>query len=179
VATEGVPVLDLRLAGPAAACWSVTWIGLEHSRSTLMLTILVAIGLSVSGVLAGVARGWQQPPWGRPASRTWLSASLVVAAAGLASGTGVALLVRADRVDAHPLRQFDGGSVAVVLSATEDPRVSGANPDLVWLRARVHAADGRTVTPADVLVFASSQSDKWLNLRVGERVRALVTVRVP
>ncbi|HNP58704.1 MAG TPA: ComEC/Rec2 family competence protein [Gordonia sp. (in: high G+C Gram-positive bacteria)] len=180
MAAEGVPVLDLRLACPAAACWSVTWIGLEHSRSALTVTILVAIGLLVSGVLAGVARGWQPPSRGRWfGMRTWFGTSLVVATAGLAFGTGVALLVRADRVDAHPLRQLDGGSVAVVLSATEDPRVSGANPDLVWVRARVHAADGRTVTPADVLVFASSQSDKWLGLRVGERVRALVTVRVP
>lgn len=148
-----------------------------------MLVILVAMGLAMAGVLAGVARGrWQTRLGGNgpgSSNRRWSGAPVVLATAGLAFGTGVALLVRADRVDAHPLRQLDGGAVTVVISATEDPRVSGANPDLVWLRARVYAADGRTVAPADVLVFASSQSERWLALRVGERVRAPVTVRVP
>ena len=71
--------------------------------------------------------------------------AVVLATTGLTFGAGVALLIRADRVDAHPLRQLDGGTAAVVLRATEDPRVSTANPDVVWLRAQVHSVDDRPV----------------------------------
>lgn len=160
--------MDLRLVVPAAACWAVTGIGLTASRGVLVAVILGAIGTSVAVLVA--------PRLGRvdPAS--------VLAATGLAAGIGVALLVRADRVDAHPVRQFDGGAVAVVITATEDPKVSAAHPDLVWVRARLVAVDGQRVAPADVLVFASGAprvTGEWLGVQVGVPVRVSARVRVP
>nr|WP_283242130.1 ComEC/Rec2 family competence protein [Gordonia araii] len=51
------------------------------------------------------------------------------------------------------------------------------------MRARLHLVDGRAVRPADVIVFASTRGadarSGWLDLRVGQRARGLVTVAIP
>ncbi len=172
--------MDLRLAVPAGTCWLVTWLGLTGSRGLLVAAVLVSAGLAVAAASFDLCRPL--------ADRVWRGAPVVVGAAGLAFGAAVALLVRLDRVEAHPLRQLDGGTAVVTISATEDPRVSAADPDVVWVRARLHTVDGRTVPGADLLLFASngqraagagSTGSQWLDLRVGQRVRVAVTVRVP
>ncbi|MFT4201682.1 ComEC/Rec2 family competence protein [Gordonia sp. (in: high G+C Gram-positive bacteria)] len=187
-----VPRLDLRLAVPAVGCWLITWLGISATRSALVAAILLSIGLLAAAGLALCGHGRQDSGHGRRDSghgrrdsghgrRRAGAAAIVLATAGLALGTGVALLVRIDRVDGHPLRQLDGATVTAVVSAVEDPRVGSANPDLVWIRARVHAVDDRVVAPVSVVVFATlgatSSGGSWLDVRVGQRVRALMTVR--
>lgn len=165
--------LDLRLTVPAAACWLISWIGVGCARTALVAAILGSLGLLVSA--AAVL-------WVAAAARALRAALVILAAAGLTFGSGTALLIRTDRVDAHPLRQLEGATAAVVISATEDPKVSGADPDLVWIRARVHSVDGRAVPDAQVLVFASSKQTGgrgWLDLRVGQRVRGMAAIRAP
>ncbi|GAA3034863.1 ComEC/Rec2 family competence protein [Gordonia defluvii] len=167
-----MPALDLRLAIPALGCWSITGVGLLCPRGVLVAVVLTMMVLSLAGALAGAMVG----------GVAGIGAPVVLATTGLTFGVGVALLIRADRVDAHPLRQLDGGTAAVVLRATEDPRVSTANPDVVWLRAQVHSVDDRPVPAASVIVFAPRQGGdqaRWLDLGVGQPVRALVVVRVP
>ncbi|MFT3900482.1 MAG: ComEC/Rec2 family competence protein [Gordonia sp. (in: high G+C Gram-positive bacteria)] len=182
-----MPRLDLRLAIPAIGCWSITWLGISSARGVLVVAILLSLGCVGGGAaaLAGCTRcesghGRRESGHGRGMAG---AATIVLATAGLTGGAGIALLIRADRVDAHPLRQLAGAAVTAVVSPIEDPKVGSRSPELVWARVRLHAVDGRSVPAATAVLFASNRpgapSGRWLDLRVGQRARGVVTVRIP
>ena len=149
--------VDLRLVPAALTAWAVTAAG-----------IVWRAGPALACLCTVVAAGWWAATWRwgirLPALRA--AAAGVIGAAVIGSGFGVAVGLRADAVERHPVGRMFGATTAVTVTATESPRPAGAS------RLMFHAdltAIGEAPAAGRVAVFA--QAAHFADLTAGRPVK--------
>ncbi|HTM85147.1 MAG TPA: ComEC/Rec2 family competence protein [Mycobacterium sp.] len=161
VAAESeVEVLDLRLVPAALTAWAVTAAGILWYSVGSILTAVAAV------VLTTVLAHWRAA---RVRTRTWPA---VVAVALVAGGFAVAVGLQVQQLRQHPLVDRFGGSVTVLVSASESPRV--LNGRRLMFRGVLHTVDG-TAIPARVVVFAPVTGFGELSAGRPARFRATIS----
>ncbi|KUI25389.1 ComEC/Rec2 family competence protein [Mycobacterium sp. GA-2829] len=174
--SEEAAPLDLRLVPAAATGWAVTAAGIQWHTAAAVLVLLAGVAAT-----AGVA--------------VWGSTEATVAAALRSAGAGVAAVavlggaftlavtVRADHVEHHPIVTRYGSTAAVVVTPGDSPRpIRGGR---VMFRGVLHSIDGRP-SSGRVVVFASAHGFSDVNAgrpaafraRIGEPTRRDLSVAV-
>lgn len=107
----------------------------------------------------------------------WQTIGIVVIGAGMAATCALALWMRLETRDAHPLVGMSG-KATITMTIRDDPRNFGpAQRGQVTMRVSVSAIGERRVRSAVADVVARSSA--WSGLLPGQRVRALMSVRAP
>lgn len=134
--------LDLRLVPSAAAAWAVTAVGVVWGLGMLLAALAVVVGLcwALACRLIG-----ERYPWLR------VTAAGVVGTSVVSAGFGVAVALRTDAVDRHPLAALAGTTTSVSVTPHETPRQSG--PGRLIFRAQLDRV-AATEMKAAVTVFA-------------------------
>lgn len=150
--------VDLRLAGPAAACWVLTGSALVLP---LTITVVITAGLVSVAVLAWVALRASRPA----------VAATAAAVCGVAAAAGAACVLRISITESAPIAQARGLPV-VVVQVTGDPvmlRHSGE----VRTPVRVVELDRRPHAPvaAELVAGAEAIGDTVPGQRMALRVR--------
>ncbi|GAA3956817.1 ComEC/Rec2 family competence protein [Gordonia caeni] len=152
---------DLRLAGPALACWATTAVALW---APLPLTVVLAAAWATVA-----AAGWLLLRRRRAAL-----AATVLGLCGIAAAAGTVCAIRIATVESAPARGL-AGTPALVLQVTGDPLVF-TGQDNVRLPVRVLEIDDRRVPAVDAaLMTRTSQLPDTVpgqRLAVRARVRA-------
>ncbi|MCX6480022.1 MAG: competence protein, partial [Mycobacterium sp.] len=104
--------MDLRLVPAALTAWAVTAAG-----------IVWRAGPALACLCTLVAAGWWAATWrwGTRVQPLRAAAAGVIGAAVIGAGFGLAVGLRADAVDRHPVGRMFGTTAAVTLTATESP----------------------------------------------------------
>ncbi|WP_461665075.1 ComEC/Rec2 family competence protein [Gordonia sputi] len=158
--------MDLRLVTPALVVWLVTLLGL-HGPSWSMPAVLVIGGMICAAALFAYRR-WKV---------AWRMVGIVVIGAGMAVTCALALWLRLETRDAHPMSGMSG-KATVTMSIRDDPRNFGpAQRGQVTTRVTVLAVGERRVPSAVADVVARAPG--WVGLLPGQRVRVLVSMRAP
>ncbi|AQA06571.1 competence protein [Mycobacterium sp. MS1601] len=162
----------MRLVPAAATSWAVTAAGIVW-QAGVMATV-------VSAGVAGVAALLRQraPDTGRRAVYT-----AVLAAAVIGTGFGIAVTLRDNAVEHHPILQSVGRQTEVTVLVTESPRVLGNGRMLIKADLRLHRDSemrGRVVIFASVSSFGAVTAGQSVRLsaRVGPPTRRDLTVAV-
>lgn len=152
---------DLRLAGPAVACWATTALALW---APLPVTVLLA-ALWATAAVAG---------WLILRRRRAALAATVLGLCGIAAAAGTVCAIRIGIVESAPARGL-AGTPALVLQVTGDPLVF-TDQDNARLPVQVVEVDGRGVPTVDASLLArTSQLPDTVpgqRLAVRARVRA-------
>ena len=136
---------DLRLVPAALTAWAVTAAGILWARPGAVVVWCGAI--AVTGAL-----GWwasRRRP-GAPAHRTFVTAAAAVALVG--GGFALAVCLRIDELDHHPISGHLGSVTPVVVTPDETPRVLDGGRAM--FRATLVRLDDQP-SSGSVLVFAS------------------------
>ncbi|ODQ96188.1 ComEC/Rec2 family competence protein [Mycolicibacterium holsaticum] len=140
--------LDLRLVPAALTSWAVTAAGILWHVTGLFAAVIAAVALTAAaGWFGERRRGTDADGW---PMRAGLAAVAVVGAT-----FAIAIGLRVDALQHHPVTQRYGTVAAVVVTASESPRVLGGNRAM--FRGSLVAVDGREMT-GGVVVFASAVS---------------------
>lgn len=108
---------------------------------------------------------------------TWQVLGIVVIGAGMAATCALALWLRLETRDAHPLSGMSG-KATVTMSIRDDPRNFGpAQRGQVTTRVTVLAVGERRVPSAIADVVARAPG--WVGLLPGQHVRVLASIRAP
>lgn len=138
--------LDLRLVPAALTSWAVTAAGILWHIPGLFAAVIVAVALTAAvGWFGDGRRGTDADRW---AMRAGLAAVAVVGAT-----FAIAIGLRVDALQQHPVTQRYGTVAAVVVTPSESPRVLGGNRAM--FRGSLVALDGHEMT-GRVVVFASA-----------------------
>lgn len=166
--------LDLRLVPAALTSWAATAAGILWQTVGLFVVTATAVVLTA-------AAGW----WGRRESdadgRRIGAGVLAVAVVGAAFAVAVAL--RVDGLQHHPVTERYGTIATVVVTPTETPRVLGGNR--MMFRGSLRILDGREIS-GRVVTFASASEFGELTAgrpvsfraRIGRPTRRDLTVAV-
>ena len=135
---------DLRLVPAAGTAWAVTAAGIVWPGGGALPAALLSVALTV-------AVGW----WGstRSAAGGRTLAAGVVAVAAVGAAMAVAITLRTDHLDRHPLTDRYGTVAGVVVTPTEIPRPLGGGR--LMFRGTLRSADGQRMS-GRVVVFASA-----------------------
>lgn len=155
--------LDLRLVPAALVAWGVSAAGVGLGLGPALAALSAAVG---AAWLVGCALVSGRHPALRAAAAGVLGAAVVGA------GFGVAVGIRADAVQHHPLSQRFGTSAWVTVTATDTPRQAG--PGRVMFRAGLNSVDNDAMTGA-VSVLAPASEFGQLSAGQPARFRARVT----
>lgn len=155
--------VDLRLVPAALTAWAVTAAG-----------IVWRAGPALACLCAVVAAGWWAATWrwGTRLAALRVAAAGVIGAAAVGAGFGLAVGLRADAVERHPVGRMFGTTAAVTLTATESPRQAGSS------RLIFHAdltAVGDTPAAGRVVVFAQAAHFAALTAGRPARFRARIS----
>lgn len=154
---------DLRMPVVGAGAWAGGLVGWHTAGATLAATLAVV-------AIAGTGLAWSTRSQPAPVRRRLAAATLLAAAAVLAS-----TMLRLHAVASSPLPGLaaERAVVSLVGTVTSDPRtVEGAWGDQVVVRVRVHEVTGRGTTyrlRAPVVVLGDPS---WRTVTLGEQVRA-------
>jgi len=158
-------VTDLRLVPAALTAWAVTAAGISWARAGAVVAWLGAIAVTV-------AVGWwvsRRGP-GAPAPRTVVTAAAAVALVG--GGFAVAVCLRIDELEHHPISGHLGSVTSVVVTPDESPRVlSGGR---AMFRATLVRLDDQP-SSGSVVVFASGSDYATLQAGRPAAFRAVVS----
>jgi competence protein ComEC len=155
--------LDVRLAPAALTAWAATAAGIAWRIGPLIAVICAAAG-------PGWWLIWTRLGAGRPALRAAGISVLGVAVVG--TGFGLAIALRSQAVDRHPVRQLFGQTVWVTVMPEDSPRPVGSGR-LMFRAALARVAD-RDVT-GQVVVFASGVDFGRLTAGQPARFRARIS----
>ncbi|MGO3326484.1 DUF4131 domain-containing protein [Gordonia sp. (in: high G+C Gram-positive bacteria)] len=150
---------DLRLAAPAAACWSTTIIGLVAPAPATR----VVVGLLVVGAVVACLRS-RDPRWRR-------AAVTVVGVCGIGAAGATIVLLRIAAVDAAPVTETVGKPV-VGMTVAGDPMYWPGGKRFT-VAVQVDEMSGRAQRPVSARLAASSDIG---DLLPGERLSARVRV---
>ncbi len=157
--------VDLRLVPAAVTSWAVTAAGILWSHPGAVTAVAVAV------TTVGVA-GW----WGARRSAGGLAGKVlatgVLAVALVGTGFAVAVMVRVDALQGHPITGYFGRVTPVTVTATETPRVLEGGRTMI--RGTLLMLDG-TESSGDVLVFASGADYAMLTAGQPAAFRAQVS----
>ncbi|MGV0717100.1 ComEC/Rec2 family competence protein [Mycolicibacterium sp. XJ662] len=142
----GVFRLDLRLVPAALTSWAVTAAGTLWHITGLVAAVITAV------VLTGAAGWFGHDRRDAGADRATVRAG-VVAVAVVGATFAIAIGLRVDELQDHPVTLRYGTVAAVVVTPTESPRALGGNRAM--FRGSLVALDGHEMT-GRVVVFAST-----------------------
>ncbi|MFC7416418.1 ComEC/Rec2 family competence protein, partial [Gordonia phosphorivorans] len=152
--------MDLRLAGPAAACWV-----------TCALALWLPLGatlLFTAGWILAAAVGWILLRHRRAAM-----AATVAGVCGVAAAAGVVCAIRIGLVESSPVRTLEG-KPRVTVQVTGDGQVFAGNGG-VRLPVKILAAEGRRLRQVDAVLLA--RLSELPETVPGERLSVRVRVR--
>ncbi|MCF8606478.1 ComEC/Rec2 family competence protein [Gordonia sp. HY442] len=152
-------MVDLRLAAPAAACWSATIVGLVSPQQVSRVVVVVLV------VTAAVA-GWRSRDL-----RLRAHAMTVIGVCGIGAAGAVVVLLRVAAVDAAPIVDAVGKPV-VEMTVAGDP-MYWPGQQRFTVAVRVDDVSGRAQRPVAARLAASSDVG---DLLPGERLSARVRV---
>ncbi|MEU8894649.1 ComEC/Rec2 family competence protein [Nocardia sp. NPDC048505] len=170
--------LDARLLPAAVCCWGATIaaLGMGWVGGVLLAGGLVVVALGLWGLLV----------WAVMHRRERWRAGVVVALAAVLLGAGFAGAAgwRAERVEAHPLRDVVGRSVLVVMVPADDPkalRVNDFGGEQRWMvrgRLTEFQLAGRTVRAGGAVVVLGTGAE-WGRVVPGQALRFRARVQMP
>ncbi|MGK2881244.1 MAG: ComEC/Rec2 family competence protein [Mycobacterium sp.] len=126
--------LDLRLVPAALTGWVVTATGIVWGTGIFAATLSAGVALAAIAARSRIG-----------------GATIVIAAAALGSGCGVAVALRVDAVTDHPITRMYSTSADVVVKPTESPRSLGSGR--LMFRAALNSVELQPVS-GNVVVFA-------------------------
>ncbi len=139
--------LDLRLVPAALTSWAVTAAGILWYITGLVVTATAAV------VVAAAAAWWSRRRWPRSDESQRSVGASIAAVAVVGAAFAIAIGLRVDALQHHPVAQRYGTVATVAVTANESPRPLGGNRTV--FRASFRALDGRQ-TSGRVIVFASA-----------------------
>ncbi|GAB7069312.1 ComEC/Rec2 family competence protein [Mycobacterium hodleri] len=134
-------VPDVRLVPSALTSWAVTAAGIVWGATA-------AVVVAVAAVLVAALIAWR---W-QPASRFSMVGPAVLAVAAVGVAFAMAVGLRVDDAEHHPIVSRYGATASVVVTPSESPRVLRGMRTM--FRAKLISLDGRQTT-GRVVVFAS------------------------
>jgi competence protein ComEC len=158
-----VPHYDLRLVPAALTGWAVTAAGILW-RAGAVLTAVCAVIAVVCAVLHRR----------REHTELRLVYTVILAAAVVGVGFGIAITLRDNAIGEHPITQSAGRETEVTVLVTESPRAVGS--DRMMIRADLRLV-GDNQMRGRVLIFASAH--KYSDVAAGQSVRLRARIGPP
>ncbi|WP_197374881.1 ComEC/Rec2 family competence protein [Mycolicibacterium baixiangningiae] len=141
---EAAP-LDLRLVPAASTGWAVTAAGIHWHTGAAILVLLGGVAVTAAAAVCGGG--------GRTVTAAVRSAAAGITAVAVLGGAfALAVSVRVDQVQNHPIVERYGTTAVVTVTPGDSPRPLGGAR--LMFRAVVHDVDGRPMS-GRVVVFAS------------------------
>ena len=153
---------DLRLVPAAVTAWGVTAAGIAWGAGPALAALCAVVGIAWWLLSRRVGVGRQE---------LRVAAAAVLSTAAVGAGFGLAVGLRTDAVDTHPIGQRFGTTAQVTVQPTESPRqVAGGR---LMFRADLLRLDGQNSGGA-VIVFASAAEFGTLGAGQPARFRARI-----
>lgn len=169
---------DLRLVGPALACWATTALALLCPRAvTWTLTVLWATAAVVAAVvlvcrsISGRRRAVTEEEHGHGVT----AAATVLGLCGLAAAAGAVCAIRIGAVERSPVSSLSG-TPAMTLQVAGDPVVFSSGTG-AQVPVRVLEAEGRAQRPVRALLVL--RTSQMIETVPGQRITVSVRVRPP